>query len=188
METVSARLTLGSALGVVIAASAVPSAAPAGAARPAHVGCPAALVHHGRHVGFSGGRYVKVKPGSTRLIGHLFGGEEVDGRFAVYAGGENPVSHTSEKVLWIAGLHTHIGPRLRISGRRMRVLPMGLVATKDHFRDSFGSAGSDQIPNVLFPSDINAPRGGCWRLTLRTGRIRGRLYVIVLGPGYGEGR
>jgi hypothetical protein len=186
METVSHRLRLVPALGVVVAASAAPSATPAETASSTYTGCPAALVHHGRHARFAGGRYVRLKPRSTPLIGHLFGGEEVDGRLAVYAGGENPVRHTSEKVLWIAGLHSHIGPRLRIIGRRMRVLPVGLVPTSDRFRDSFGSAGSDQIPNVLFPSVIDVPRGGCWRLTLRTGRVRGRLYVIALGNEKGR--
>ena len=47
----------------------------------------------------SGGRWVAGSPRTSGLVGYLFGGEVVDGRFAVYTGGLDPGTRRTEKIL-----------------------------------------------------------------------------------------
>ena len=143
--------------------------------------CSPTRVHHEPNPvlgSLSGGRWIEGRPLTARLLGYLWGGEEVRGRFALYAGGRNPVSGTSEKILWIAPQHAPVGASLRLIGQRLhfnftlrRYEPTGRS-----FTQRFGAASSDQTQGQLFPSIVDAPRAGCWRLTLRTGRV----YAVVV--------
>jgi hypothetical protein len=171
---------------ILLALAAASSSGAAGAhgADRALGECPAALVHHEPNPALgtlSGGRWIATWPASNRIIGYLWGGEELNGRFAVYAGGQNPRSRTSEKVLWAAPEEAPAGPRLRIKGRRLRLdRRTGLFrATDGSFTQNFAPAHSEQTPGQLFPSIIRAPRAGCWKLTLRTGRLSASAIAII---------
>jgi hypothetical protein len=98
----------------------------------------------------------------------------VRGRFSVYAGGVDPKTGTSEKVLWIVPLRarSRAGSYLHLVGRSGR----------KRFTKRLDQAWSDQTPGLLFPSILNVPSPGCWTLTLRTGQITARATVLVQTP------
>ena len=103
-------------------------------------------------------------------MGYLFGGEVVDGRFAVYAGGTNPGTRTDEKILWVVPRQKRVGPRLAISGRRDG-------STTVTYRRRLAEAGG--APHHIFPSILDLPAPGCWKLTLRTAKISATLSVLA---------
>ena len=120
----------------------------------------------------SGGRWVAGSPRTSGLLGYLFGGEVVDGRFAVYTGGLDPGTRTSEKILWIVPRRKQVGPRLAISGRKD-----GSATVT--YRRRLAEAGSEQTPHHLFPSTLDLPVPGCWKLTLRTAKISATVSVLA---------
>jgi hypothetical protein len=145
--------------------------------------CPAVLVRHEPNPALgtlSGGRWVAMSPRSLGIIGYLFGGEEVDGRFAVYAGGRHPVTGANEKVLWIVPRRLRGFP-VKLVGRRLRVdARTGAVRTaRGAFSRTLNESASPQTPGRLFPSTIVARTPGCWRLTLQVGRVSARAIVLV---------
>jgi hypothetical protein len=120
----------------------------------------------------SGGRWVAGSPRRSGLVGYLFGGEVVDGRFAVYTGGLNPGTRSNEKILWILPRRKRVGLRLAISGRRDG-------ATTVTYRRRLSEASSAQTPGHLYPSILDLPVPGCWKLTLRTGKISATVSVLA---------
>jgi hypothetical protein len=120
----------------------------------------------------SGGRWVAGSPRTSRLVGYLFGGEVVEGRFAVYTGGLNPGTRSSEKILWILPQRKRVGLVLAISGRRDG-------STAVTYRRRLGEASSAQTPGHLYPSILDLPVPGCWKLTLRTGKISATVSVLA---------
>jgi hypothetical protein len=149
----------------------------------AELACPAARVHtepNERLGDLNGGPWIVASPRSAGIFAYLWGGEQqVDGRAAVYAGGVNPTTGTSEKVMWIVD-RLRLGV-LRIAGRRVRVTRTGRVRTaRGSFRLELYEAYSEQTPGHLFPSIIAPPRAGCWRLTLRTPGSSARLIIRAL--------
>jgi hypothetical protein len=132
-------------------------------------------VHHeaNRLLGtLSGGRWVAGSPRTSGVVGYLFGGEVVDGRFAVYTGGLDPGTRTSEKILWIVPKRKRVGPRLVISGRRDG-------STTVTYRRRVAEAGSVQPPGHQYPSILDLPVPGCWKLTLRTGKVSATVGVLA---------
>jgi hypothetical protein len=120
----------------------------------------------------SGDRWVAGSPRTSGLVGDLFGGEVVNGRFAVYAGGVNPGTRANEKILWIVSRRKRVGPRLVISGRRDG-------STTVTYRRRFAEAGSAQVPGYNYPSILDLPVPGCWKLTLRTGKVTATVSVLA---------
>ena len=150
------------------------SAAPAVSGRTEAVAC-GARVHEEANPALgslSGGRWVAGSPRRSGLVGYLFGGEVVNGRFAVYTGGENPATRTSEKILWIVPKRKRVGPRLVISGRKDG-------STTVTYRRRLGEASSAQTPGHLYPSILDLPVPGCWKLTLRTGKVSATVSVLA---------
>lgn len=156
---------------------------PAAAAHGDHVHasstalCPATLVHYQSYAGVEKGLapipWIAASPLSTGLVGHLF---YYDGLnvwkqtrvrpFHIYTNGESPDGRVSTKILW--ELRHGGGPELRVQGRRL---------------DGSGSFIQQlQGGGVQFPSIITVPKPGCWRLTLTTGKLTGRVTVIAV-PG-----
>ena len=111
-------------------------------------------------------------PRTSGLIGVLFGGEVVNGRLAVYAGGVNPGTRGNEKILWIVSRRKHAGSRLAISGRKDG-------STAVTYRRRFGVTGSAQVPGPNYPSILDLPVPGCWKLTLRTGKVSATVSVLA---------
>ena len=105
-------------------------------------------------------------------MGYLFGGEVVDGRFAVYTGGMNPGTRSSEKILWILPQRKRVGLRLAISGRKDG-------SSTVTYRRRLREATSAQTPGHLYPSILDLPVPGCWKLTLRTGKISATVSVLA---------
>ena len=120
----------------------------------------------------SGGKWVAGSPRTSRLVGYLFGGEVVDGRFAVYTGGLNPGTRTNEKILWIVSKRKRVGPRLAISGRKDG-------STTVTYRRRLAEAGSVDPPGYQYPSILDLPVPGCWKLTLRTGKVSATVSVLA---------
>jgi hypothetical protein len=168
---VSARAA---AILAAIAVGGLASAAPAVSESTEAAAC-GARVHEEANPALgtlSGGRWVAGSPRRSRLVGYLFGGEVVDGRFAVYTGGLNPGTRTSEKILWIVPKRKRVGPRLVISGRKD-----GSATVT--YRRRLGEASSAQTPGHLYPSILDLPVPGCWKLTLRTGKVSATLSVLA---------
>jgi hypothetical protein len=120
----------------------------------------------------SGSRWVAGSPRSSGLVGILFGGEVVNGRLAVYAGGVNPGTRAHEKILWILPTRKHVGPRLVISGRKDG-------STAVTYRRRLAPTGSGQVPGYNYPSILDLPVPGCWKLTLRTAKISATVSVLA---------
>lgn len=69
------------------------------------------------------------------------------------------------KILW----HVRGGSRLiTISGQRLDGL--------GHFRQRFSAKGG------YYPSIVDVPSAGCWRVTVRSGRHSGRFAFLALSP------
>jgi hypothetical protein len=147
--------------------------------------CPAARVRHeaNERLGdLNGGRWIVTSPRSAGIFAYLWGGSEIDGRVAVYAGGVNPNTGTNEKVMWIVDPARRLREgRLRIVAQRLRVTPTGRVRrSRGSFRLELWEAYSEQTPGHIFPSIIAPPRPGCWRLTVRTPGITTRVIIRAL--------
>ncbi len=165
----------GAATLATIAACGLASAAPATSTRKAEASTCGARVHQESNplLGtLSGGRWIAGSPRKAGLVGYLFGGEAVEGRFAVYTGGLNPGTRTSEKILWIVPRRKRVGPRLAISGRRDG-------STTVTYRRRLAETRSEQTPHHLFPSTLDLPVPGCWKLTLRTGKVSATVSVLA---------
>jgi hypothetical protein len=167
----------------VAAALLLPGASTSSAFREAASTCPAARVRHEVNPAFGTAlqaRWVAAQPRSSAITGVLFGGEEIDGRFALYPGGHNPVTDTNEKVLWVVDPGSRVGSWLTIVGHRIRVVGTRVRLARGSFRSRrFFEAGSEQTPGRIFPSIVNVPKPGCWRLEVRSGPRKGRLIVFV---------
>jgi hypothetical protein len=120
----------------------------------------------------SGSRWVAGSPRTSSLVGVLFGGEVVNGRFAVYAGGVNPGTRGNEKILWILPNRKRVGPRLVISGRKDG-------STAVTYRRRLAATGSAQVPGYNYPSILDLSVPGCWKLTLRTAKISATVSVLA---------
>jgi len=159
----------------ILAAVVVSALASAAPATSSHAQACGARVHREANPTLgtlSGGRWVAGSPRTSGLVGALFGGEVVNGRLAVYAGGVNPGTRGNEKILWIVARRKRAGPRLVISGRRDG-------STAVTYRRRFAEAGSVQVPGYNYPSILDLPVPGCWKLTLRTGKVTATVSVLA---------
>jgi hypothetical protein len=157
---------------VVVSALASSSSATSSSAQASPCG---ARVHRepNRQLGTLGpSRWVAGSPRTSGLIGVLFGGEVVNGRLAVYAGGVNPGTRAHEKILWVLPARKRVGPRLVISGRKDG-------STAVTWRRRLAATGSAEVPGYNYPSLLDLPVPGCWKLTLRTAKISATVSVLV---------
>jgi hypothetical protein len=86
----------------------------------------------------------------------------------MYSGGESPDGRLTMKILW--ELHRDNAPHV-----------LDVLATRV---DRPGSS-SQQLPPTSsdpsqFPSIIDIPTAGCWRLTLKTGATTGHVVIDVV--------
>jgi len=110
-----------------------------------------------------------------QLYGLMWSGRAVDGRWSLYAHGFNPVTEISEKTMWVVDPRARLlaGPRLRLTWRRD-----GRVRRVQRF--GWSPDRPDGRPRrIFYPSIPNAPSPGCWKLRVKTGRIRATLRVLV---------
>jgi hypothetical protein len=115
--------------------------------------------------------------------GHFRGGidPETDimpgGRFRLQVGAyRDRGTGLTQKILWIVKSKYPAGGELVLRGRR-------LSRHKRRFTQRFQLAGQDDPSVVVFPSIVAPPAEGCWKFTLRSGELVGRLKVWVHGHG-----
>jgi hypothetical protein len=123
--------------------------------------CPATRVHGAR---------VRAGPFVGGIVRRY---DVVDGRFRLHVGRyRDRASGLSQKIPWRISRQADVGRRLRIDARR---LPPG---PPRRFRQVLHRAGGDGRQWV-FPSIINPPAEGCWRMDLTSGGTAGSLIVLV---------
>lgn len=119
-----------------------------------------------------------IAPKRKRQYAVMWAGRAVDGRFSVYAGGNNPVTGINEKIMWVVPARATglASTRMRIEWRRdgESVVQRGAQRA--------GSPARRQPHPRIYPSILRPPEPGCWKLRLATGKIRSTIYVIVQAP------
>jgi len=117
--------------------------------------------------------WIAASPSSAGIVGHLFyydrrnvwERERVLG-LHMYSGGQSPDGRISMKILW--ALRRGNAAVLRVQGRRLD--------GGRRFSEVWGAiAGNEQ-----FPSIIDVPTSGCWRLTVRAGQATAQVTVLVV--------
>ena len=120
-----------------------------------------------------------IAPEQKRLYAVMWSGRAVDGKFSIYAGGHNPVTGINEKIMWVVPeratpLATN---RIRLEWRRGDTTFVQNYGPRgdgpDYTRLRFGR---------IYPSILEPPSPGCWKLRVQTGRIKVTMYVIVTPP------
>lgn len=95
----------------------------------------------------------------------------VNGRFSLRVGGMRTET-LSSKIPWFVPRRYRVGGELVVTGTR--------VTRPARFVQRFYKAFSPANPaRHTFPSIIDPPATGCWRLTFRSGRATGSLVVLV---------
>jgi hypothetical protein len=120
-----------------------------------------------------------IAPKPKRLYGVLWTDHSVDGRFAVYARGDDPKTDVGDKVMWLV-------PRGRthLSGRRLRIAwwrggERRLVQYAGRAGEVPRTPRGRKLFRAIYPSGLYAPDEGCWKLRLRTGKIRAAFDVLA---------
>jgi len=114
--------------------------------------------------------WVAATPRSSHIVGFLyFNPPGVTGEAAYpHVHGNGPASGSSDKILWY--LTRGVGkPKLKISGTNL--------TTPDTMHAIFPEAVS---PANDYPSILNVGSAGCWRLTVRDGKLKGHVTFDVL--------
>jgi hypothetical protein len=97
--------------------------------------------------------------------------------FALWTGGVAPAGGSAMKVLWIVrNPHAAIDLVVRgqkIGGRRSFVVARGGIVH---------DASTAPAEGFEYPSIVNIPSAGCWRLTVRSGAVVGSLIVAAYRP------
>lgn len=120
-----------------------------------------------------------IAPSPRRLYAVMWSGRAVNGRFSVFAHGFNPVTGINEKIMWVVPNRTSARSGKRISvtwrrhGRTARVQRFGRSG------DVPGTRRGRELWVPIYPSILRAPSQGCWKLRIRTGRIRTTMFVLV---------
>ena len=123
------------------------------------------------HSGFTEIPWVQAEPSSSGIRGYLFfadSGASSTYRF-LHTGGGYPDGVTS-KVLWET-----TNPQ---ASDTMEILGKKLSGGNEVFRQSFPEAAS---PAGDYPSTVNVPTAGCWRLDLKSGTVRASVVFWVVG-------
>jgi hypothetical protein len=142
--------------------------------------CDATTVHYqfyeGEGPGLAQLPWITASPPSTGLVGYLFYYDSTNpwkrerlSTLRMYSGGESLDGRLSMKILWELRHGSAPPPLLGVIARRI---------------DGPGSS-SQQLPSTSsnasqFPSIIDLPTPGCWRLTLRAGATTGHVVVHVV--------
>jgi hypothetical protein len=140
--------------------------------------CDSTLVHYTRYEGAAAGLaqlpWIAASPASAGLVGHLFYYDPLNSwkqkhlpGLRLYSGGEGPNGRISMKILW----ESRRGSARDLSVRGRRLDGSG------SFSQQLPPASSNQRQ---FPSIIDVPAPGCWRLTLTTGTVKASVSALVV--------
>ena len=143
--------------------------------------CPATTVHYRPYQGVSADLaqlpWITASPLSAELVGHLFYYDRRNdwererlSPLRMYSGGESPDGRLNMKILW----------ELRRGGAP---LLLDVLARRiDGPGSSFQQLPSTSSDASQFPSIIDIPTPGCWRLTLKAAATTGHIVIDVV-PG-----
>ena len=181
-----ARLTAFAALGLALACSAASGAEVEAAAVPPAVAassrCDATRVHYEPHAGIEAGLapypWIAMSPASAGIVGHLFYYPAVKAwmharapGLLIYAGGQVPHGRANMKILWeLPRAKTPLPARLR--GQRLD--------RSGSFVETLSPAGPTRTGPTQYPSIVDVPAPGCWRLTLTEGTTVGQVTVLAV--------
>ena len=140
--------------------------------------CEATRVHYRPYKGVEAGLaplpWIAASPTSSGLVGHLFYYDRLNvwrrkrlPRLRIYSGGQSPDGRLSMKILW--ELRHGGASAMRVSGKRL--------GGSGSFSQQLSPAASS---STQFPSIIDVPTRGCWRLTLKVGKTIGRVVLLAL--------
>ena len=147
---------------------------------PSSASCAASVVHYLPYPGVEPGLaplpWVAASPTTTGIVGHLFYYDNQNvwkqrrlPRVRIDSGGQSPDGRLSMKIL--CQTQRSGGVLLHMRGDRL---------------DAAGSFSQQLSPTASnarqFPSIVNVPTAGCWRLTLVAGTTTGHVTVIAV-PG-----
>ncbi len=95
-----------------------------------------------------------------------------NGRFALHVGGWRVRNKLTQKIPWYIRPHADSDGLLLLTATRLSPRP------KKTFRQKFTSTGTYPL-GIVYPSIISPPSVGCWRLSMRSGAVRGSFVVLV---------
>jgi hypothetical protein len=122
--------------------------------------CAAATVRYGS----TGVGAPWLRAGKT-FVGHLFYYSSILGDARVNrSDGAVAYAGVPGKILWVPRNRRRAGGTLVVTARRLD----GTGSTTGRF---------PVVPGVQFPSELRVPEAGCWRLSLRSGRLRATAVV-----------
>ena len=144
--------------------------------------CQATGVHYKPRSGIEAGLapypWIAASPASGGIVGHLFYYPAVKAwmraqapDLEIYTGGQTPDGRASMKVLWDF-------PRVKTA------LPVQLRGNRldraGSFAQTLSRAGPTRTGPTQYPSIIDVPAAGCWRLTLTMGTTVGRVTMLAV--------
>jgi hypothetical protein len=100
----------------------------------------------------------------------------VGGRFSLHAGPYRVPGGLTQKIPWFVQPGHGARDSLTVTGTR-------LTKPVRRFTQQFARAYASGERRVVFPSIVNPPSPGCWRLTLRSGTSTGVITVLVRRVG-----
>jgi hypothetical protein len=142
--------------------------------------CVAATVQYQPYQGVQAGLaqlpWIAASPPSSELVGHLFYYDRLNAwnrerlsSLRMYSGGESPDGRLSMKILWELRRGSAPPPLLDVQATR--------IDGPGSFLQQIPSTSSDASQ---FPSIIDIPTPGCWRLTLKAGATTGHVVINVV--------
>ena len=160
-------------LGLALWALAIAWPAWSASSRVVEAECIAAPVHYEPSLNRGMPRTPWVSAGDVgrRIFGYLFYYADLPRttRMTIYPGGELPGGHASTKILWFSQ---------RVSASAMTITGKRLDRPGS-FTQELSAARVGATP--VFPSIVNVPTAGCWRLTVSNGRhLSARFAVLAL--------
>jgi hypothetical protein len=163
------KMQLGSAAVVAIVVAAAVAMAPPGAGKEPAAPCAATTVHYAAtRVGTP---WIAV---GRAFTGNVFYYSEISGDGRVnQSDGLVAYAGVPGKVLWVPRNRRRAGATLVITARRLD----GDGAFTQRLR---------AVPGRQFPSQLELPAAGCWRLTLRSGRLSSSVVVQAVSPSGGS--
>ena len=167
-------VTSSSSLGETASPDQRPSGSPVGIAGPAACRTPRVQYqpYPGDISGVGGIPWIRGEPADTRPVALLWywPSSWTNSRIRVariFTGGVAPAGY-NVKILW-----TFLSPRARGKGGRNLMIRGHQIGSSGSFRagpfSAIGDAGQRGAPS--YASTIDVPQPGCWRLSLRTGRL-----------------
>jgi len=138
------------------------------------------MVHYAPYPGVERGLahlpWIAASPTASGIVGYLFYYDNQNvwerrqlPRVRIYSQGQSPDGRLTMKILWQT--HRRGAGLMRVQGDRL---------------DSAGSFSQQLSPTASnarqYPSIIDVPRPGCWRLTLMAGTTTGHVTVTAV-PG-----